>query len=55
MVELLDEKYGYGTNVPANIVIEANVESEAIIRAIDNLGKFIEDEFSTSKQRSKIL
>ena len=24
--ELLNEKYGYGTNVPANIVIEANVE-----------------------------
>ena len=44
--ELLNEKYGYGTNVPANIVIEANVESEAIIRAIDNLEvNLTEDEF----------
>jgi RND superfamily putative drug exporter len=49
--ELLNEKYGYGSNAPANIVIEANVESEEILKAIDNLEvNLTEDEFFLSPE-----
>ena len=35
--ELLNDKYGYGADMPVNIVIEADVETENIIIALDNL------------------
>ena len=35
--ELLNDKYGYGADMPVNIVIEADVETENIIIALNNL------------------
>ena len=44
--ELLNEKYGYGADMPANIVIDANVSSEEITNAISTLElKLSEDDF----------
>jgi RND superfamily putative drug exporter len=34
---LLDEKFGFGSDAPANIVIDANIESQKISNAIRNL------------------
>ena len=44
--ELLNQKYGYGADMPTNIVIDANVSSEEISNAIYSLeSKLSEDEF----------
>jgi len=44
--ELLNEKYGYGADMPTTIAIEANVESEEINKAINKLKtKLSEDDF----------
>ncbi|MEC7837566.1 MAG: MMPL family transporter [Chloroflexota bacterium] len=44
--ELLNEKYGYGADMPTTIVIEANMESEEIKKAIINLEiEMSEDDF----------
>jgi len=44
--ELLNQKYGYGADMPTNIVIDANVSSQEISNAISNLElKLSEDEF----------
>lgn len=43
--ELLDDKFGFGSDAPATIVIDANVESPAIANAITNLvDELIKDE-----------
>jgi len=44
--ELLNQKYGYGADMPTNIVIDANVSSQEISNAISSLElKLSEDEF----------